>query len=274
MQSVLMRGAGWKNAKAAMCMAAALVWAGVTVAPAGAQTDAAEASLVTGFDLEACIAANAPQFTVGRLGPIWGAGLEALAHNLAARQVLYLTVGVFGSVDEAADAAQAFVADSSIHFREGSLNGARLGEASWSTDAAIVFQRENVFVRVFSNAPARGEALADAVDRALADGAAYVARGEAPSRPTLGGSLTPGGDIVMGGATVIRIHPNTGGARELYYAYKVEGGELLGGDPPAAIEYRPSAPGEHLLRFVAVSNACVVSRTLEIPVTVVEGGGQ
>jgi hypothetical protein len=240
-------------------------------APGGAWARERPDSLVTGFDLETCLADYAPGFQISRMSPVWGAGLEALAVEPVSREILHLTVGVFGSSREAAEAATARVADSSIRLDTGSLAGKHLGDASWSADLTVLFQRDNVLVQVFGSSRDRVEAMAVTVDRELAGKEGRIERGSRVSRPTISGIRRPAGDIAIGAEAEIRLSGYSPAGRTVFYTYLPEGGELVGGDPPLPLQFRPSSPGAHVLRFAAVDARCVMSLALELPLTAVEG---
>jgi len=223
----------------------------------GAAARSGADSLVTGFDLEQCVLSHAAGFEITRLAPIWGAGLEALAVEPGSREILHLTVGVFGSSHEAADAAAARVADFSIRLDPGSLSGKALGDRSWSADLTIVFHRDNVLVQVFGSSRERVQAIAEMVDRELAGKRdTDVERGGRVTRPLLSGVRTPAGNIAVGSDAEIRLTGSTPTGRRLYYSYHPSGGELLGGDPP-----------------IPLDDHCVMSPVMDFPVTVVGTGG-
>lgn len=250
-----------------LILAAVLLGAATPGAWARSEAD----SLVTGFDLDRCVRTHVPGFEVTRIGPVWGVGLEALAVERASREIVHLAVGVFGSSQEAADAAAARVADFSIRLDRGSLSGKSLGDGAWSAGLTVIFHRDNVLVQVFGSSRERVQALAEIVDRELAgkeDG--DVTRGSRVSRPTISGMRSPAGNVPVGSDVEVRLNASTRMGRQLYYSYHPEGGELLGGDPPIPLVYRGNTVGAHVLRFAAMDAHCVISSTLELPIEVVE----
>ena len=80
------------------------------------------------------------------------------------------------------------------------------------------------------------------------------------------------GNVPVGGSVEIRLAASTRTGRELRYAYRPEGGELVGGDPPVPLIFRGNTAGTHTLRFAAVDAHCVMSLVLEFPLTVEPGG--